>query len=196
MKLLLNTSAGDDPDAAAAAALSLSSPILANLQKEASMMAALRHPAIVVSGRAPLGGLGRREEHWWKPRMVAAQRALRPDCGAPPPEPAKGRTFFASLALRESLPPLLTPAPRKRRQATFGTGRAASTLQGFLGVCPYPPVVVTEYAANGSLYDVLRAARTSPAKAAKLTWHRRLSLVGATSVALPPLWLVRGGARA
>ena len=50
--------------------------------------------------------------------------------------------------------------------------------QGFLGVCTYPPVVVTEWAAHGSLYDVLHAACASPAKAAKLTWHRRLTLVG------------------
>ena len=52
-------------------------------------------------------------------------------------------------------------------------------LQAFLGVCPYPPLVVTDYCAQGSLTDVLREARASPAKAAKLSWHRRLSLVGA-----------------
>lgn len=48
VKLLLNTGVNlDDMDAAAEMALSLSNPILANLQQEAGMMAALRHPNIV-----------------------------------------------------------------------------------------------------------------------------------------------------
>ena len=48
----------------------------------------------------------------------------------------------------------------------------------FLGVCPVPPCVVTEYCARGSLADVLRNARQSPAAAAKLDWLRRLNMVG------------------
>ena len=48
----------------------------------------------------------------------------------------------------------------------------------FLGVCPVPPCLVTEYCARGSLADLLRAARASPARAAQLKWPRRLGMVG------------------
>ena len=48
----------------------------------------------------------------------------------------------------------------------------------FLGVCPVPPCVVTEYCARGSLADVLRNARQSPAAAVKLDWLRRVYVVG------------------
>ena len=47
----------------------------------------------------------------------------------------------------------------------------------FLGVCPMPPCVVTEYCSRGSLADILRAAKKSPALAAKLDWARRLNMV-------------------
>jgi hypothetical protein len=47
----------------------------------------------------------------------------------------------------------------------------------FLAVCPFPPSVVTEYCSRGSLADVLRAAKQSPAMAAKLDWPRRLNMV-------------------
>lgn len=51
-KLLLNTDMAPsrDPEAAADAALSLSNPILAKLQQEAGLMAAMRHPFIVARG--------------------------------------------------------------------------------------------------------------------------------------------------
>ncbi len=52
-------------------------------------------------------------------------------------------------------------------------------IVGFLGVCPTPPCVVSEYCARGSLHDVLRGARNSPAKAAMLDWPRRLNMVRA-----------------
>ena len=51
-------------------------------------------------------------------------------------------------------------------------------IVAFLGVCPTPPCVVTEYCARGSLHDVLRLARSSPARAAQLDWPRRLNMVG------------------
>lgn len=41
-----------------------------------------------------------------------------------------------------------------------------------------PPCVVTEYCSKGSLTDVLKAARQSPAAAARLDWGRRLGMVG------------------
>ena len=50
---------------------------------------------------------------------------------------------------------------------------------GFMGVCPTPPCVASEYCARGSLTDVLRGGRASPAKAALLDWTRRLNMVRA-----------------
>ncbi|GAB4823442.1 hypothetical protein N2152v2_010488 [Parachlorella kessleri] len=95
VKVLLNTGVDvDDMEAAAELAMSLSNPVLLNLQKEASLMAALRHPNIV----------------------------------------------------------------------------------GFLGVCPTPPCVVSDFCSRGSLNDVLRAAKQNPAKAAQLDWVRRLNM--------------------
>ncbi|GAB4821070.1 hypothetical protein N2152v2_008116 [Parachlorella kessleri] len=95
VKLLLNTGVNlDDMEAAAELAISLSNPVLLNLQKEASLMAALRHPNIV----------------------------------------------------------------------------------GFLGVCPTPPCVVSDFCSRGSLNDVLQAAKRSPAKAAQLDWVKRLNM--------------------
>ena len=47
---------------------------------------------------------------------------------------------------------------------------------GFLGVCMGPPCIVTEYCSRGSLTDVLRGGKSSPAKAALLDWTRRLNM--------------------
>lgn len=52
-----------------------------------------------------------------------------------------------------------------------------------MGVSIIPPMIVSEYCARGSLFDVLRAAASgrSPELLKELTWHRRLSLVGGNS---------------
>jgi serine/threonine protein kinase len=47
----------------------------------------------------------------------------------------------------------------------------------FLGVCPDPPCVVTEYCSRGSLYDVLREAKENQMVARSLTWYRRVSMM-------------------
>ena len=52
-------------------------------------------------------------------------------------------------------------------------------IMTFLGVCPLPPCVVTEYCEGGSLGDVLQKAKQSPPLAARLHWVRRLYMVGA-----------------
>lgn len=44
----------------------------------------------------------------------------------------------------------------------------------FMGLCPEPPCVVTEYCSKGSLYDLLKAAKEDPAIARQLHWSRRL----------------------
>ena len=49
---------------------------------------------------------------------------------------------------------------------------------GFLGVCTTPPCVATEYCGRGSLTDVLRGGRASPAKAKQLDWARRYRELG------------------
>jgi serine/threonine protein kinase len=46
----------------------------------------------------------------------------------------------------------------------------------FMGLCPEPPCVVTEYCSRGSLYDLLRSARDDPVLAQQLNWPRRLGL--------------------
>jgi hypothetical protein len=48
---------------------------------------------------------------------------------------------------------------------------------GFLAVCTVPPCVVSEYCSRGSLYDILRQAKASPAMSAELTWAKRLKMV-------------------
>ena len=46
----------------------------------------------------------------------------------------------------------------------------------FMGMCPDPPLLVMEWCARGSLYDLLNAGSKDPAMAAQLTWARRLSI--------------------
>ena len=46
----------------------------------------------------------------------------------------------------------------------------------YLGLCMDPPCVVTEYCARGSLNDVLKRARQTPALAQQLDWARRWGL--------------------
>ena len=40
-----------------------------------------------------------------------------------------------------------------------------------------PPLIISEYCPRGSLFDLLRKARTTPALQSKLTWGRRLRMV-------------------
>ena len=46
----------------------------------------------------------------------------------------------------------------------------------FMGLCPEPPCIVTEYCSRGSLYDLLQAARQDEALAQQLSWSKRLGL--------------------
>ncbi|PRW57695.1 Serine threonine- kinase CTR1 [Chlorella sorokiniana] len=46
----------------------------------------------------------------------------------------------------------------------------------FMGFSTCPPAMITEYCARGSLADVLRAAKSAPAKLQHLTWLRRLNM--------------------
>lgn len=57
----------------------------------------------------------------------------------------------------------------------------------FMGLCLDPPCIVTEFCARGSLYDVLKKARSTPAFAQQLDWSRRLSMAldAAKVISLP-----------
>jgi serine/threonine protein kinase len=46
----------------------------------------------------------------------------------------------------------------------------------FMGICPEPFCIVTEYCSRGSLYDLLRSARNDSVLAQQLNWPRRLVL--------------------
>lgn len=46
----------------------------------------------------------------------------------------------------------------------------------FMGLCLEPPLMVTEFCARGSLYDVLVRARSSRPLAAAIDWPRRLNM--------------------
>lgn len=43
-----------------------------------------------------------------------------------------------------------------------------------MGVCLDPPCIITEYCSRGSLFDVLKNARTSTRYQRQLTWKRRI----------------------
>jgi hypothetical protein len=47
----------------------------------------------------------------------------------------------------------------------------------FLAICKSPPCLVSEYCVRGSLFELLREARGSPALQKQLHWHRRLKMV-------------------
>jgi hypothetical protein len=49
----------------------------------------------------------------------------------------------------------------------------------FLAICKSPPCLVSEYCVRGSLFELLREARGSPALEKQLHWHRRLRMVRA-----------------
>ena len=75
----------------------------------------------------------------------------------------------ASLACRDHPPP---------QEASMMAALRHPNVVAFLGVCTAPPCVATEYCGRGSLTDVLRGGRASPAKAKQLDWARRLNMVG------------------
>lgn len=67
--------------------------------------------------------------------------------------------------------------PQVRLPAQTPSGNAYRGRQLLPHASQVPPTIVTEYCARGSLNEVLQAARRSPAKAAELSWPRRLQMV-------------------
>ena len=51
----------------------------------------------------------------------------------------------------------------------------------FMGLCTEPACIITELCGKGSLTDVIRSAKVSPAN---LTWERRLDMVRRASCLL------------
>lgn len=50
-------------------------------------------------------------------------------------------------------------------------------IVNFMGVCTFPPAIVTEYCPRGSLTDVLRLAKNNTEFAQYLTWPRRIAML-------------------
>ena len=63
------------------------------------------------------------------------------------------------------------------KESTMMAALRHPNVVSFLGVCLQPPSIVTEYCARKSLTDVLRGAKSSPAKASEMVWTRRLNMV-------------------
>ena len=63
------------------------------------------------------------------------------------------------------------------KESTMMAALRHPNVVSFLGVCLQPPSIVTEYCARRSLTDVLRGAKSSPAKAGEMAWVRRLNMV-------------------
>lgn len=62
------------------------------------------------------------------------------------------------------------------KESTMMAALRHPNVVGFLGICLSPPCMVTEFCARGSMTDVLRGGKSSPAKAAMLDWARRLNM--------------------
>jgi serine/threonine protein kinase len=58
-------------------------------------------------------------------------------------------------------------------------GLQNENIVGFLGVCTFPPAVVTEYCQYGSLADVLARGTQEAGMAAQLAWPCRVQMVRA-----------------
>ena len=148
------------------------------------------------------GGHGCRQKHmlsWFPPGARAGLLLMsRPATHCAPSCPPAGRlhlpamrhhrvlqvpaqqlpgTLFADRQPMEADGPLSACAPE------MSTEMAGRVLQAPVVLSPAPHPACSR--SRGSLYDVLRGARTSPEKAAQLTWSRRLNMVGAG-------WAARG----
>jgi serine/threonine protein kinase len=86
----------------------------------------------------------------------------------------------------------MMPSPRHIHPGALQEAGIMVTLRhpnivSFIGVTLSPPAVVMEFCALSSAADVLERARRDPAKAAELTWERRLAM--ATDAAQGMLYL-------
>ena len=63
---------------------------------------------------------------------------------------------------------------KMQQEAALIAGLRHPNVIALFGVCLSPPCIVMEHCGRGALYDVLGAARASPAAAAPLTWRWRL----------------------
>jgi hypothetical protein len=155
VKILITASGLEDAEDIERA-LTMSNPVMESLQKESGMMAALRHPNIVgflgVCITPPCVVTGALHPGWWGAKRGAQQRLELCAC-------AHFTREMRALTLVSASPPSYVP-----RQHNYEA--CADTN--------------AEFCARGSLTDVLRGAKLSPAKAALLDWPRRLNMVSAS----------------
>lgn len=74
-----------------------------------------------------------------------------------------------------------TPPPvleALRREVRMLAALRHKNIVLYMGACISPPCIVTEYCGLGSLEKVLEQGRSSAQMAQKLTWHKRIFMVG------------------
>ncbi|GAB4820775.1 hypothetical protein N2152v2_007821 [Parachlorella kessleri] len=115
------------------------------------------------------GGFGQVYVGKWRETSVAVKLLLGP----------AAELLSSPGALDQALS-LSSPVLGNLEAAVMSTLRHPNIL-GFLGLCLLPPCLVSEFCPRGSLYDILREARTSHKLASQLTWARRLSIAVQTA---------------
>ncbi|KAL4421995.1 hypothetical protein ABPG77_011018, partial [Micractinium sp. CCAP 211/92] len=63
------------------------------------------------------------------------------------------------------------------QEARVMTKMRHPNIVNFVGICPLPPCILTEYCTKGSLYSVLRGAAGDPIRASELTWSLRMNML-------------------
>ncbi|PRW05763.1 Purple acid phosphatase 18 [Chlorella sorokiniana] len=109
------------------------------------------------------GSFGRVYLANWRGVFVACKVLLMGGAGAADPQ----------RALTLSSPVL----NKLEEEASLLASLRHPNIVNFFGICHDPPCIVTEYAAYGSLAELLARARAEPAVAEALTWPRRLAML-------------------
>ncbi|KAG7668202.1 putative Serine/threonine-protein kinase CTR1 [Nannochloris sp. 'desiccata'] len=109
------------------------------------------------------GSFGRVYFAWWNETPVAVKMLTGP-------VPIDDEEAEASMSMSSPLMDGLA------KESSLMASLRHPNVVGFLGVCLGPPCIVTEYCSRGSLTDVLRGGKSSPAKAGMLDWTKRLNM--------------------
>jgi serine/threonine protein kinase len=114
------------------------------------------------------GSWGRCYSANWNETQVAVKVLLDGNV-----ENAQSSTPATQSALLQSNSPVFA---RLVQEASLMTQLHSPYIVQFLGMTTDPAALVTEYCSRGSLNFILQAANANPAKAAELTWTRRISM--------------------
>lgn len=110
------------------------------------------------------GSFGRVYLGWWNETPVAVKMLL-------------GVTNNDEVDSNEAAMSLSSPMLEGlAKESSMMAALRHPNVVGFLGICLNPPCIVTEYCSRGSMTDVLRGGKSSPAKAALLDWNKRLNM--------------------